>query len=449
MIRRFKNLKIRTQSAIVILFAIIVAFTLFELLWLNKWNICEIAERLGIFYTQMGDKSFRNTLAEEALHYDIPESEDDTDAVEALNPFFDLVSEYTGIYIYGHDDGLFLAGRSPSAMSDNGFLSFFNIGYRLTDGEGEFVENCLLKFANGTADILIYNYERTIFIYPFLFVCLFLAVALFFAIVLLFLNRKMRQVMLLKDEILTMSAGDLEHKIPDFGGNEIGILASELNHLRESLSDNIQKEQESRKANQDLITALSHDLRTPLTILNGYLEVLRLKRNPQAQEEYLERCLKKTEDIKELTDRMFEYALIAEETETPEAAWISTDFIGQCLTENCDFIRLAGFTLELKLPEATGVLQSDKTMLKRILNNLFSNILKYGDKKQTVTVSGRIQNTEFIVSLTNRSKDNDSGIDSNNIGLKNTDRMIQMLDGRMDVWQEKEVFGVELRFPLR
>ena len=88
-------------------------------------------------------------------------------------------------------------------------------------------------------------------------------------------------------------------------------------------------------------------------------------------------------------------------------------------------------------------------MLKRILNNLFSNILKYGDKKQTVTVSGRIQNTEFIVSLTNRSKDNDSGIDSNNIGLKNTDRMIQMLDGRMDVWQEKEVFGVELRFPLR
>ena len=105
--------------------------------------------------------------------------------------------------------------------------------------------------------------------------------------------------------------------------------------------------------------------------------------------------------------------------------------------------------MELKLPEATGVLQSDKTMLKRILNNLFSNILKYGDKKQTVTVSGRIQNTEFIVSLTNRSKDNDSGIDSNNIGLKNTDRMIQMLDGRMDVWQEKEVFGVELRFPLR
>lgn len=442
-------MRIRTQSAIVILCAIIVAFTLFELLWLNKWNICETAERLGIFYTQMGDKNFHKMLAEEALRYNIPESEDDTDAKEALQPFFGLVSEYTGIYIYGREDGLFRAGRFASAMDTNRFLFLFNIGYHLTGGDGEFVEEFPLEFANGTADVMIYNYERTLFIYPFLFVCIFLAVALFLVIVLFFLNHKMRQILMLKDEILTMSAGDLEHKVPDFGGNEIGILASELDHLRESLSDNIRKEQESRRANQDLITALSHDLRTPLTILNGYLEVLKLKRNPQAQEEYLERCLKKTEDIKELTDRMFEYALVAEETETPETVWISTDFIGQCLTENCDFIRLAGFHLDLELPEATGVLQSDKTMLKRILNNLFSNILKYGDKKQTVMVSGKIQDTEFIVSLTNRVKDGVSHIDSNHIGLKNTDRIIQMLGGRMDVRQEKEVFGAELRFPLQ
>lgn len=449
MIRRFNNLKIRTQSAIVILCAIVLSFTLFETLWLNKWSICEAAERLGIFYTQMGDKSFRDMLAEEALHYNIPESGHDTDAVEALDPFFDLVSEYTGIYIYGHEDGLYRAGRFAPAMDADSFVFFFNIGYRLTGGDGEFVEDFPLEFANGTADVMIYNYERTLFIYPFLFVCIFLAVAFFLVIMLFFLNRKMRQILLLKDEILTMSAGDLERKIPDFGGNEIGILASELDHLRESLSDNIRKEQESRKANQDLITALSHDLRTPLTILNGYLEVLKLKRNPGTQEEYLDRCLKKTEDIKELTDRMFEYALVAEEAETPEIAWISTDLIGQCLSENCDFIRLAGFNLEIGLPETTGVLQSDKTMLKRILNNLFSNILKYGDKKQTVVVSGKIRDTAFIVSLTNRIKDGGPQIESNNIGLKNTDRMIQMLDGRMDIRQEKEMFEVELRFPLK
>ncbi|WP_244324749.1 HAMP domain-containing sensor histidine kinase [Sporofaciens musculi] len=449
MIRGFNNLKIRTQAALVILFAIIIAFAFFELLWMNKWNICETAEGLNLFYTQINDKSFRDTLAKEALNYNIPESEDDTEGVKAIQPFFDLVSEYTGIYIYDLDDGMYIAGRYAPALEANGFLFFFNIGYQLTGGDGEFVQDFPLEFANGTAEIMIYDYERTLFIYPLLFVCLFLSISLFLCIILFFLNKKMRQVLALNNEILTMSAGDLTHMVPDFGGNEIGILARELNHLRESLSDNIQKEQESRKANQDLITALSHDLRTPLTILNGYLEVLKLKRNPQTQEEYLNRCLKKAEDIKELTDRMFEYALVAEENETPEITWLSSDFIGQCLTENCDFIRLAGFTPSLKLPDTTGVLKSDKTMLKRIFNNLFSNILKYGDKKHGVTVTSQLQDTDFIVSVTNLIKDEASQIDSNHIGLKNVDRIIRMLDGRMTVTQEKKRFEVELRFPLQ
>ena len=255
--------------------------------------------------------------------------------------------------------------------------------------------------------------------------------------------------MILKDEILTMSSGDLSHAVPDFGENEIGILASELNLLRESLSDNIQKEQESRKANQDLITALSHDLRTPLTVLHGYLEVLKLKRNPKSQEEYLDRCLKKTEDIKELTDRMFEYALVAEETETPDITWISTDFIQQCLSENCDYIRLAGFAYDLSQPETSGVLLSDKTMLKRIFNNLFSNILKYGDKRDNVIVTAELKKEMFYIIISNSVKSGRSSSDSNNIGMKNVRKMIELLDGQMDVKQEDETFVIRLGFTLR
>lgn len=449
MTRRFRDMKIRTQSAIVILCALVLAFSFFELLWLNKWKLCETFERLDLFYTQMEDEDFQNTMVEEALRYNIPESEADTKAVAALDPFFDLANEYTGIYIYGMDDGLYRAGRFAPAMEDENFLFFFNIGYRLTDGEGEFVQEFPLAFANGTAQVMLYNYEHSLFVYPFLLVCLLLSIALFLGLVLFFLNRKMLQVLILKDEILTMAGGDLSHQIPELGGSEIGILASELNHLRESLYDNIQKEQESRKANQDLITALSHDLRTPLTILSGYLEVLRLKRNPQTQEEYLDRCLKKAEDIKDLTDRMFEYALVAEENETPEFVWLSTDFIGQCMTENCDFLKLAGFTVDLVMTETTGVLQSDKTMLKRIFNNLFSNILKYGDKRQIVRVSGQIRETEFIVSVLNSIKTQADQIDSTNIGLKSVDKMIHLLNGRMAVQQAEERFCVELGLPLQ
>ena len=126
MIRRFRNMKIRTQSAIVILCAIIAAFAFFELLWLNKWKFCEAAEDLDLFYTQISDDSFKETLAEEALNYNIPESEDDEEAVEALQPFLDLANEYTSIYIYGEEDGLYRTGKFAPVMDTRSFLFFFS-----------------------------------------------------------------------------------------------------------------------------------------------------------------------------------------------------------------------------------------------------------------------------------------------------------------------------------
>ena len=119
--------------------------------------------------------------------------------------------------------------------------------------------------------------------------------------------------------------------------------------------------------------------------------MIKLKKSPGHEQEYLDRCLVKTKDIKELTDRMFEYALVSEEQESAELTWTSTDFIRQCLMENADFIRLAGFTPNLHLDEPSIVLKSDKTMLKRILDNLFSNIFKYGDKKETVVLASRLE----------------------------------------------------------
>lgn len=246
-----------------------------------------------------------------------------------------------------------------------------------------------------------------------------------------------------------MASGDLTHPLPELGSDEIGILSKELDHLRDSLNETILKEQESRKANQDLITALSHDLRTPLTILSGYLEVLYLKRNPDAQEGYLKKCLKKTEEIKELTDKMFEYALVSEENETLEITWISTDFIKQCLSDNCDFIRLAGFTPEFLMPSVTGVLECDRTMLKRILNNLFSNILKYGDKKEPVRVIGKLDKNSLIISVSNSVKKEHSKESSNNIGLKNVRTMMHLLNGEISARITENSFITELQFPLR
>ena len=255
----------------------------------------------------------------------------------------------------------------------------------------------------------------------------------------------------MEKDILRMSTGDLEHPINVQGNDEIGILGRELDHLRMTLHENIIQEQESRKANQDLITALSHDLRTPLTILRGYLEVMQLRRNPEIHEEYLRRCLKKTGDIQELTDRMFEYALVSEEKEIPEFSVLTTDTLLQYLRENCEYIRLAGFRTDCHFPEESAELSSDSLMLKRIFTNLFSNILKYGDKESPVRIFCVIRTIpeQVHISVGNTVRKEYSDADSNNIGLKNVQKMVDLLGGRLDMERCQGAFTVHLTFPLK
>lgn len=446
-LKKVRKCKIRTKLSILILISAIFSIFLFRSLWLARWDVWEICikyfPRLTCDQTRLLE-----TLRTEAKKYNIPESEDDTEAVEALEPFFALTDDYTGIYIYGFPEGLYRAGKIPPIMSDSVFRLFFDSGYMATAGDGEdYMEDCW-EFKNGYGNIIMTYYHRSRISYPWFLISLIFSISIFLGIILLFVNRKMKHVVSLEEEILLMASGDLSHPVPTYGEDEIGILSRELDQLRLALSQNIRQEKESRKANQDLITALSHDLRTPLTILNGYLEVLKLKRNPAMQEEYLNRCLQKTSDIKEMTDRMFEYALVLEENEKPILTKLSTDFTQKYLQENSDYIRLTGFSVRLTLTDSTADFLSDETMMKRIFNNLFSNILKYGDKKDPVCVTESIHDKTLKITISNTIKQEHSDAESNHIGLKNAEKMMALIGGEMQIQKEKNAFTVQLLFRL-
>lgn len=423
----------------------LVSFWLFWMLWINKWRFFEHLGLVDFYYHNGVDMQLTDALYEQAKNYELPESEDDTERIQALKPLFDLADDYTQISIYGSEDGLFRAAQQARIMEENGiFHTLFELGYRITDGEGEDFRYFPLEFSNGMGSALVVTYRRSVIIYPYVVICLIISVLLFFSVVLSFIRRKMKSISALERAVCIMSSGDLSHPVPGFGGDEIGILADELNNMRTTLNDNIEREQESRQANQDLITALSHDLRTPLTILNGYLEVIKLKKNPALQEEYLERCLKKTNDIKELTDRIFEYALVSEEKETLELSWVSTDFIRKSLQENTDFIRLAGFSAELHADAQAIAFQSDRTMLVRIFNNLFSNILKYGDKKKIVMISYKTEKNTLRVTVKNGVKDEHSQVNSSNIGLKNVKKFLRLLGGSLNISENAGYFTADI-----
>ena len=161
---------------------------------------------------------------------------------------------------------------------------------------------------------MVYSMHQVMMILPYFFFSLAVSL-LFFSPVICYVWNRMRYVGKLKDEILIMAEGDLEHLVTVKGKDEIGILAKNLDGMRLTLDENIRREQEGIKANRDLIRSISHDLRTPMTTLYGYLEIIGQKKcSLQKQEEYIARCIEKVEEIRALSDKMFEYALVYERT---------------------------------------------------------------------------------------------------------------------------------------
>ena len=440
-----KHWSLRKQLLAVLALAGLCATFVFCTLWGQEYRFWRFCQRFPSI--SWDEEVFAQTLREHAKDITIPE-EGESDP--KLDAFFELRDDYTAVNLYSMEDGLFLCGAMPRILQDISTRGLFDIGYSVTNGRAEMYYSEILEFQNCTVEAIIYSYHRVKTVYPYLGVCLLLGILTFLFPVLWFIHRKIQQISRLKESILTMASGDLTQPVPDCGGDEIGILSQELDQLRLALDENIQMETQSRKANQDLIAAMSHDLRTPLTILTGYLEILKLGHgNPVQHAEYLDRCLRKTQDLKAMTDKMFEYALVFSDHIEPHFAPFSIADIEKDLSEHCDFIELAGFTVHSDLPPIAGTVLADETMLKRVFVNLFSNILKYGDKQTPVSIVCSVEQAQLKISFSNAIRSHREKMESNRIGLKSAQEILSLHHGSLYYTEENQMFLLFLSLPMQ
>ena len=145
---------------------------------------------------------------------------------------------------------------------------------------------------------------------------------------------------------------------------------------------------------------------------------------------------------------MFEYALVFEEGEEPKVKEIPIKFFRDCINEHSDFIRLAGFQTEMEYTYVERWITGDKGMIKRILSNLFSNILKYGDKSSPVFIKGSFTKQSYILEISNTVKQQNTGVESNHIGLMSVEKMMHQLGGESTFSEKNGSFAVELKFSL-
>ncbi len=426
---------------LLILCAVLSLFSFRYMMQMQTWVYTELVKR-GL--TSFNPAEIAAELQEKAKYISFKETGE-----KELKKLLDVEKYddgYTMMAFYDEESLFQFYGIEPGVWDS--FISdmfwYGDVGYyRGLDYMGA------LEFQDITGEVMIYSMHQAKIVLPYFLIALIISM-LFFSPVLIYVWNRMRYVGRLKNEILVMAEGDLEHPVTVKGKDEIGILARNLDEMRLALDDNIRREQEGKKANHDLISSVSHDLRTPMTTLYGYLEIMGQKKCPeQKREEYIARCIEKVEEIRTLSDKMFEYALVYE---THEQTELSEIYLGELLEElegHQEFLRLKGYCVETEFQvEESAKILGNHMLFRRMFNNLFSNILKYGEKGAPVAVKAALDRGSLQMVFLNERRKRMKQVESNRIGLKSVRKMTELQNGKFFMVEGEDTFAVTMEFPL-
>lgn len=314
------------------------------------------------------------------------------------------------------------------------------------------------EFADGTADVFLYGF----FSYPLYSYAMtaeiLLAVILLVAIVILGIRKPVRYIGRLKAECEILGSGDLDYQVTVQGKDELSLLARGLDNMRMALRESNDKEAELTAANRRMITEMSHDLRTPLTSLLIYTEILGKKaaKDPRQAMEYVRKIEKKARQIKRLSDNIFEYALITEETKAelgdPQTL---RELFYDPLSEMTAYLGERGYTVGLRPDTGSGSerrqIRVNEEYINRIMDNIVSNIEKYADKSMPVRIetiyTEEYGGLAFRNGISCSTEDRRKTEGSTNIGLHNVEKMMKKMNGYFRVKQTENIFEITLIFP--
>ena len=308
-----------------------------------------------------------------------------------------------------------------------------------------------VNFRDGVCTVALIDTSRSMVGAAVNLCALALAALVFLAIVLLYDQHITRTVQTLSRQVRQVSRGDLQMQIKPQTADEIGQLALDVDAMRLSIIDKLQREENAWKANSQLITAISHDVRTPLTALLGYLELLTDESiSQQERSAYLEICRNNALRLKGLTDELFGFFLVFGKPTPDQApeAFDAPTLLDQALLEHEMDLIQQGFQVESKSDPIQGILMVDLGHFRRIFDNLFSNVRKYADPARPVAIHAQMLGSDLAVTIENYIHPAQPRVESNRIGLQTCHKLLEAMGGEFHQSRTKDTFTVEVLLPL-
>ncbi|UGW82778.1 MULTISPECIES: sensor histidine kinase [Bacillus] len=235
----------------------------------------------------------------------------------------------------------------------------------------------------------------------------FAALLTFIAVFLLLVRKKISYLKRITESVHHIANGKLGLTIRIESRDELTQLAQHINYMSEELESKFEHERELERAKSELISNVSHDLRTPLTSIIGYLDLLKKEQyNSKAQfQEYLETIYSKSQRLKYLIDELFEYThlsspdVILNRSKTDLSALLE-----QIVGEYFPMFEKEQLTVRKSITEEHVPVCIDIEKMVRVYDNLFMNALKYSIKPSELFINLKIKDEKAILKVSNKAE---------------------------------------------
>lgn len=216
-----------------------------------------------------------------------------------------------------------------------------------------------------------------------------------------FLSRGiLKPIKKLADATELISHGDFNTRVTVKSRDELGKLARAFNCMAEELQKSKEAERQAEESRKKLIASVSHDLRTPLSSIRGYVEGLLdgVASQPQKIKRYLEVIHSKTLYLERLINDLFQLSRLDAgqlnlEYSREKATEVLNEFAGRFRSD----VQAAGIFFQTNIPPNMPQVKIDKGRIEQVLNNLISNAVKHTPSGGTITLGARMQRKELQI----------------------------------------------------
>ena len=259
-----------------------------------------------------------------------------------------------------------------------------------------------------------------------------------------------KRISLLQKNVRIIEEGDLEHTLSQSGNDEISLLARDVESMRDAIVDNMTRERRAWEANAGLITAMSHDVRTPLTVLLGYLDLIEMQNDGSVNEEYIASCRENALRLKNLSDDMFSYFLVfgrgGEELSMSRVD--AKVLVEHVISEYTLLLSENGYTFEISGDVPSVSVSIDDRYFRRVIDNIFSNIMKYADVNSPIWLGVKQDGDGLTFYCKNKTRTDKDMPESNGIGLRTCSKMMEEMGGRLSFGESNGVFEIAITLPV-